>query len=63
MALNSGIQTYQNLTNGDEVCIPSLSRIFLAVLKNDFENQNFAMFEEAINNFGRSDDARTSLNF
>ena len=24
--------------------------------KNDFENQNFAIFEEALNNFGRFDD-------
>ena len=30
MALNSGIQTYQILTNDDEVCIPSLYSIFLA---------------------------------
>ena len=33
MALNSGIQTYQILTNDDEVCIPSLSSILLAVLR------------------------------
>ena len=33
LALNSGIQqTYQVLTNDDEVCIPSLSSILLAVL-------------------------------
>ena len=31
MALNSGIQTYQILTNDDEVGIPSLSSIILAV--------------------------------
>ena len=31
MALNAGIQTYQILTNDDEVCIPSLSNILLAV--------------------------------
>ena len=31
MALRSGIQTYQILTNDDEVCIPSLSSILLAV--------------------------------
>ena len=30
LALNSGIQTYQILTNNDEVCIPSLSSIILA---------------------------------
>ena len=32
MALNSGIKTNQILTNDDEVCIPSLSSILLAVL-------------------------------
>ena len=33
MALKLGIQTYQILTNDDEVCIPSLSSILLAVLR------------------------------
>ena len=32
MAVKLGIQTYQILTNDDEVCIPSLSSILLAVL-------------------------------
>ena len=32
LALNSGIQTNQILTNNDEVCIPSLSSIILAVV-------------------------------
>ena len=32
MALKLGIQTYQILINDDEVCIPSLSSILLAVL-------------------------------
>ena len=32
LALELGIQTYQILTNDDEVCIPSLSSILLAVL-------------------------------
>ena len=32
-ALRLGIQTYQILTNDDEVCIPSLSSIRLAVIK------------------------------
>ena len=32
LALNSGIQTYQILTNAGEVCIPSLSSILLAVI-------------------------------
>ena len=31
LALNSGIQTNQILTNYDEVCIPHLSSILLAV--------------------------------
>ena len=31
LSLNSGIQTYQILTN-DEVCIPSFSSILLAVI-------------------------------
>ena len=31
LALNSGTKTYQILTNNDEVCIPSLSSILLAV--------------------------------
>ena len=31
LALNSGIQTYQIFRNDDEVCIPSLSSILLAV--------------------------------
>ena len=31
LALNSGIQTYQILTNDDEVCIPNLSSSLLAV--------------------------------
>ena len=26
------------------------------MLKNDFENMNFAIFEEVVHNFGRSDD-------
>ena len=32
LALKLGIQTYQILKNDDEVCIPSLSSIFLALL-------------------------------
>ena len=31
LALKLGIQTYQILTKDDEVCIPSLSSIFLAI--------------------------------
>ena len=56
MALNSVIQTYQNLTNNIEVCNPSLFNILLAVLKNNFENQNFTIFEDVVDDFGRSDD-------
>ena len=32
LAFTLGIQTYQILTNDDEVCIPSLCNILLAVL-------------------------------
>ena len=32
LALNTGLQTYQILTNDDEVCIPSLSIILLVVM-------------------------------
>jgi hypothetical protein len=28
-----------------------------STLKNDFENQNFEMFEEVVHNFGKSDGA------
>ena len=38
MALKLGIQTYQILTNEDEVCIPSLSSILLAVHSDDKAN-------------------------
>ena len=31
LSFNSRIQTYQVLTNDDEVCIPSLSSILIAV--------------------------------
>ena len=43
-ALKLGIQTYQILTNDDEVCIPSLSSILLAVRHSIIElvhNQAF----------------------
>ena len=33
LALKLGVQTDQILTNNDEVCIPSLSSILLAVTK------------------------------
>ena len=38
LALKSGIQTYQILTIDDEVCIPSVSSILLAVyIRHKFE--------------------------
>ena len=37
MALKLGIQTYQILTNDDEVCIQSLCSIFLAVYSMYFD--------------------------
>ena len=41
LALELGIQTYQILPNDDEVCIPSLSSIFLAVKHmKRIENEN-----------------------
>ena len=43
LALKLGIQTYQILTNDDEVCIPRLSSI-LAVAMMDIPNlSNFAL--------------------
>jgi hypothetical protein len=45
MALKLGIQTYQILTNADEVCIPNLSSNLLAVhtseIVSDFLPPNF----------------------
>ena len=38
LALNSGIQTYQILTNDNEVCIPSLSSILLAVVQHQLSS-------------------------
>ena len=35
LALKLGLQAYQILTNDDEVCIPSLSSILLAVLQSE----------------------------
>ena len=44
MALNSGIKTNQILTNDDEVCIPRLSSILLAVtmIENQYESRFFS---------------------
>ena len=39
LALNSGTKTYQILTNDDEVCIPSLSSILLAVICGRFSDR------------------------
>ena len=36
LALNSGIQTYQIVTNDDKVCTPSLSSILLPLNLDDF---------------------------
>ena len=41
LALNSGIQTYQILTNDDKVCISSLSSSILAVFKTYRSNLEF----------------------
>ena len=56
MALNSGIQTYQILTNDDEVCIPSLSSILLAVIPAIKRHYNNAtkLSQKAINRIGKS---------
>ena len=51
LALKLGIQTYHILTNDDEVCIPSLSRIFLAVpfvLRKGFQGKGNMIFETTI---------------
>ena len=46
LALNSGIQTYQILTNDDEVCIPSLYSILIAVIKSsNFTNPSLPQIE------------------
>ena len=44
LALNSGIQTNQIFTNNDEVCIPRLSSILLAVQRN-IKSHNFKKME------------------
>ena len=47
LTLNSGIQTYQILTNNDEVCIQSLSSILLAVKTSfwqDSQKENVLKF-------------------
>ena len=58
LALNSGIQTNQILTNDDEVCNPRLSNIFLAVVLMLMSNcqklmeysfSNFVSFSEYMN--------------
>ena len=40
MTLNSGIQTNKILINNDEVCIPRLSSILLAVLTYTFTKKS-----------------------
>ena len=46
---NSGIQTYQMFTNDDEVCIPSLSSIFLAVICVAIKNSKRKYITSATN--------------
>ena len=41
LALNSGIQTYQILIKDDEIYIPSLSSILLAVRDHPFKTSAF----------------------
>ena len=50
LALNSGIQINQILTNDDEVCITSLSSILLAVIKTGFlcVYSNFYPFKNSL---------------
>ena len=49
MALDSGIQTNQILTNDDEVDIPRLSSILLAVTKKSIVDINNAL--QLVNSF------------
>ena len=49
MALDSGIQTNQILTNDDEVYIPRLSSILLAVTKKSIVDINNAL--QLVNSF------------
>ena len=50
MALKLGIQTYQILTNDDEVCISSLSSILLAVIQNILIVMNSGSFLGVVSN-------------
>ena len=52
MAFNSGIQTNQILTNDDEVCIPRLSSILLAVKKPKKETN-----EARLRNYDQAEDS------
>ena len=59
LALKLGIQTYQILANDDEVCIPSLSSILLAVpvtyyLLSLFLSKRFEVDPLVILNFNSS---------
>ena len=46
LSLNSGIQTNQILTNDDEVCIPRLSSILLAVSKYVIDYGSFTALQK-----------------
>ena len=46
MALKLEIQTYQILTNGDEVCIPCLSSILLVDNKQQFHLHPFRVYSD-----------------
>ena len=53
LALNSRIQTYQILTNNDEVCIPSVSIILLSQFGKSNDNQlsHFGLIEEIMRQY------------
>ena len=51
MALKLGIQIYQILTNDDEVCIPSLSSILLAVHFNFLFQEKWHITQEISHDF------------
>ena len=56
MALKSGIQTYQILTNDDEVCIPSLSsiptisQVFMPTWWWNFKNKEWGFLDRFLRN-------------
>ena len=62
MAVTSGLSNSQSMTNAARR-IPETLKVgkvkaagrTLSQLKNEFENQNFVIFEDLLNKFGRSD--------